>query len=232
MPEFIDRQPEMAALNKLLGTQGGQFVMVYGRRRVGKTTLLRHWVEQSGRPTVYWIARREPAEAVRYSLARAFWQSLGRGQPPRFDSWEPLLEEMANLINERPFILIFDEFPYAVESDPSLPSHLQAAWDTLWQDKPIILILAGSHIGMMVDLLNYQAPLYGRFTAQMFINPLPFAALADFFPRYSAAERVATYAVLGGVPGYLQRFNSQQSLATNIRQHLFRASTFASLNQT
>jgi len=125
------------------------------------------------------------------------------------------------LIADQPLILIWDEFPYAVESDPSLPSHLQAAWDHLLKDKPLILVLAGSHIGMMVDLLNYQAPLYGRTTGQFPVEPLPYAALADFFPGYPAAERVATYATLGGVPAYLERFDAQQSLSANIRQHLF-----------
>jgi len=75
---------------------------------------------------------------------------------------------------------------------------------------------------MMVDLLRYQAPLYGRFTARLPVDPLPYAALADFFPRYTAAERVATYAVLGGVPAYLEQFDPRQNLSANIRQHLFR----------
>ncbi|MCB0109347.1 MAG: ATP-binding protein, partial [Caldilineaceae bacterium] len=194
---------------------------VYGRRRVGKTTLLRHWVEQSGLPFVYWVARRELADATRQSLARTLQRSKGREQVAHFGSWEALFEEIAASTGDEPRIYIFDEFPYAVESDPALPSHLQAAWDHLLKDKPITLILAGSHIGMMVDLFNYQAPLYGRFTAQLHLNPLPFAAVQDFFPHYQAAERVATYAVLGGVPGYLERFDPRQSLSENIRQHLF-----------
>ena len=98
-------------------------------------------------------------------MARAFWWGMGQRDAPRFDNWETQFEEMARLLGDQPAIIIFDEFPYAVESDSSLPSHLQAAWDHLFQDKPVILVLAGSHIGMMVDLLGYQAPLYGRFTA-------------------------------------------------------------------
>jgi len=74
---------------------------------------------------------------------------------------------------------------------------------------------------MMLNLLTYQAPLYGRFTAQLHLNPLPFATVEDFFPEYSPAERVAVYAVLGGIPGYLERFDGAASLGTNIRQHLF-----------
>jgi AAA+ ATPase superfamily predicted ATPase len=193
---------------------------------VGKTTLLLHWAEQSGLPYLYWVARREPAEATRQSLARALWRwaypDSDEPLPPRFDSWELLLEQLARLVGDEPVVVIFDEFSYAVESDSSLPSHLQAAWDHLLKEKQVILILAGSHIGMMVDMLGYHAPLYGRFTGQLPLGPLPFAALSEFFPNYTAEERVATYAVLGGVAGYWERFEPETSLVDNIRQHLFR----------
>jgi AAA+ ATPase superfamily predicted ATPase len=225
MGRFVDRQRELQELDTLLEREGAKFVVVYGRRRVGKTTLLLHWVRETGLPYFYWVARRETADASRQSLARALWRwaypEAEAPEPPRFDSWSLLLEQMARMLGGQRAILIWDEFTYAVESDPSLPSYLQAAWDHLLRDKPLILILAGSHIGMMVDLLNYQAPLYGRTTGQFPVEPLPYAALADFFPRYRAAERVATYAVLGGVPAYLERFDGAQSLSANIRQHLF-----------
>jgi len=226
MARFVDRQWELQELNILLKAQRSEFIIVYGRRRVGKTTLLLHWVQQTGHPYIYWVARRETADATRQSLARALWRwaypKAEQPNPPHFDSWELLLEHMARMLGDQPIILILDEFPYAVESDPSLPSHLQAAWDHLLKEKSIILMLAGSHIGMMVDLLRYQAPLYGRFTAQLPVHPLPFAALTDFFPRYTVAERVATYAVLGGIPAYLEQFDPQQGLSANIRHHLFR----------
>ncbi len=233
MTRFVDRQEELAELNVLLNSAGqgkSEFIIVYGRRRIGKTTLILHWAEQSKPAALYWVARRETPDATRYSLARALWRwaypEVVDPQPPRFDSWEPLLEQMARMIGEQPVIIIFDEFSYAAESDPSLPSHIQSAWDHLLKDKPITLVLAGSHIGMMVDMLGYHAPLYGRFTGQLALSPLPFAALTDFFPDYSAEERVATYAVLGGVAGYWERFDAGQSLVDNIQQHLFRRMGF------
>lgn len=228
MAEFIDRQGELNELDRLLAMQRperSEFLIVYGRRRVGKTTLLLHWAEKSERQTLYWVARRETAEAARQSLARALWRwaypDAAQPEPPRFDSWEQLFEQLARMVGDQPAILIFDEFPYAVESDPSLPSHLQAAWDHLLKNRNLVLVLSGSHIGMMVDLLQADAPLYGRFTGQLSLAPLPFAALADFFPAYAPAELVATYAVVGGVAGYLERFHPDVSLSDNIRHHLF-----------
>ena len=120
----------------------------------------------------------------------------------------------------RRFILILDEFPYAVESDNALPSELQNAWDHDLKGSNLVLVIAGSHVGMMVKMQEYQAPLYGRFTARLPVEPLPFAALADFLPDYDAAQRVAVYAILGGIPAYLKRFDSHRSLAANIQEQI------------
>ena len=226
MERFVDRQMEMAELNRLLAAPDGQFIPIYGRRRVGKTTLILHWAQQAQRPYIYWVARRETAEASRHSLARALWSwaypDIQNPEPPRFNSWEMLFREMVRMIGDKPTIVILDEFPYIVKSDKSFPSHLQAAWDHLFKNKPIFLVLAGSHIGMMVDMMAYNAPLHGRFTAQMPVDALPFAALREFFPNYDAAERVATYSVLGGIPAYLEHFRPQSNLSDNIRENLFR----------
>ncbi len=223
--KFVDRQRELWELNQLLASKRGQFVVTYGRRRVGKTTLLLHWTRQGNTKTIYWMARREPAAALRQSLARAIWQWAYPDEPlvepPIFTTWEQLFAQLGRMVADQQVIMIFDEFSYAVEADSSLPSHVQAAWDHIFKEKMATLVLAGSHIGMMVDLLNYDAPLYGRTTAQFHVEPLPFAVLAEFFPAYSAAERVATYAVIGGIPAYLERFDGTHSLSANIRHHLF-----------
>lgn len=227
MTKFIGRQREIQELNQLLNNKA-HLAVVYGRRRVGKTTLLLEWARQSGRETLYWVARRDTPDAVRHSFARALWKwaypQSTTPEPPRFDSWQLVFEQMARMTADRPLIVILDEFPYAVEADASLPSHLQAAWDHLFKEQNLTLVLAGSHIGMMVDLLNYQAPLYGRVTAPIAVEPLPFVTLREFFPTYTAAERVATYAVIGGIPAYLERFDPQQDLSANLRHQLFRRS--------
>ena len=220
MSKFVGRSRELDELNRVVSRRGAQFILVYGRRRVGKTTLLLRWAEGSGRPYVYWVATRDTPAQVRLGFTRALWRwAHPESQAvPRFDTWEDVFETTAQLVGTQPAILILDEFSYAAESDPSLASHLQAAWDHLFKDSRVTIVLAGSHIGMMVDLMAYQAPLYGRFTAQFPVDPLPFSALSDFLPRYTAAERVAVYAVAGGVPAYLERFDDSRSLSENIRQ--------------
>jgi AAA+ ATPase superfamily predicted ATPase len=108
------------------------------------------------------------------------------------------------------------------EAEPGLASLVQNAWDHYLKQTQLFLVLAGSHIGMMTKLMHYQAPLYGRFTSHLHLKPLPFAVTAEFFPRYTAAERVAVYAILGGIPAYLERFDDGVSLAENVRRRIFR----------
>ena len=222
MSKFVGRKRELDELDAIAAQKGAQFILVYGRRRVGKTTLILHWAQQTGRPVIYWVASRDTPALVRHGFTQALWAWAypGGQSVPRFETWSEAFETAARLIGDQPVILIMDEFSYAAESDPALPSYLQAAWDHHFKDRNAILILAGSHIGMMVDLMGYHAPLYGRFTAQLPVDPLPFSALRDFLPRYTAAERVAVYAVTGGIPAYLERFSDRESLGANI-QRLF-----------
>ncbi len=239
MNRFIGRQQDIEALNAIVARPGAHLLLVYGRRRVGKTTLLLRWAQQTGRPLIYWVARRDTPALVRQSFVRAIWTwaypsdhtaAAGNGSSvPTFDSWEPIFELAARLIGQRPVVLIMDEFSYAAQSDPSLPSHLQAAWDHLFKETNITLVLAGSHIGMMVEQMNYHAPLYGRFTAQLPVAPLPFAALRDFLPRYGVAERVAVYAVVGGIPAYLEQFDDREGVGVNLKRlFMDRTSVFQS----
>lgn len=221
---FVDRETEIRALDDILARRGAQFLVVYGRRRVGKTTLLLEWARRSQAPTLYWVAAREPSAL----LLRGFSQSIyAHAHPdhqidPRFSypSWEMALREAAALARDRRLILIIDEFPYAAQSEHALPSLLQNAWDHAFKSTEVVLVLAGSQVGMMVDALSYHAPLYGRTTAQLPLKPLPFRSLSQFFPRYSAEQRVAIYAILGGIPAYLEKFRDDISLANNVREQI------------
>jgi AAA+ ATPase superfamily predicted ATPase len=224
---FIGRGNELRELNHLL-EEPSAMAAVYGRRRVGKTTLLLEWMRRSGQPSLYWMAKSATPQALRDSLAKAIWRwsypAEMEPQPPSFRDWEGLFREFARLIalSNRRLVAVFDEFPLAVQEDRSLPSFLQEAWDHFLKDKPVTLVLSGSHIGMMVDMLEYTRPLYGRVTARLPIEPLPYAAVQDFLPRASSVERLAAYSVVGGIPAYLERFRDNRSTVDHIREHLFR----------
>jgi len=216
---FVDRQAELSFLNSILERKRptvAQFILLYGRRRVGKTVLLRHWAERSGVPHTYWAAEKEPAALQRRKLyARIL--GVAPAQAPTFDSWADCWQAIAAFLADRRHILILDEFTYAVDSDPAMLSSLQHAWDQRFKLSQAVLVLCGSHIHTMETLQTRQSPLFGRLTGQWHLQPLPFATLREFLPDWPAEERVAAYAVAGGVPAYLEWLDPDRSLSDNIR---------------
>lgn len=225
---LIDREKELAELNLLLEEPGAHLLAVSGRRRLGKTTLLLEWARRSGRPYLYWVASRALASFLLRQFSQTVWcQAHPDDIVPAtfsFDHWADVFEQVARLAADRhQYIVILDEFPYAVEADSALPSILQNTWDHYLKATPVVMVLCGSHVGMMGRLLRYDAPLFGRMVGPLRVEPLPFRALAQFFPRYTAPERVAVWAILGGVPAYLERFNDSQTIAANVRRHVFRS---------
>jgi AAA+ ATPase superfamily predicted ATPase len=217
---FVNRERELTQLSQFVEQPGAHFFIVYGRRRVGKTTLLTTWADQTGLPTLYWVAKRDPKEALMANLAHTIYaweRDLDYADLEiRPQSWEAVLRMMAQAIGSQRAIVILDELPYALRQDAGLGSHIQAAWDHLFKDSQVLLFLSGSHIGMMTDLMTYQSPLYGRMTAQFPVQPLSFAALREFLPRYDVHKRLAVYAILGGVPAYLERWDDGDTLAGNV----------------
>jgi AAA+ ATPase superfamily predicted ATPase len=216
---FVDRQAELAFLNAVLARHrptAAQFILLYGRRRVGKTVLLRHWAENSGVSHTYWAAEKEPAALQRRKL---FARILGvePAQAATFDSWADCWQAIATLLADRRHILILDEFTYAAESDPAMLSSLQHAWDQSFKSSQLVIVLCGSHVHAMETLQARQSPLFGRLTGQWYLCPLPFASLQKFMPRWPAEERVVAYAVVGGVPAYLEWLDPDLSLSDNIR---------------
>lgn len=211
----------------VLHAPSARLLVVSGRRRLGKTTLLVHWAQASQHPYLYWVSSRLPSSLLLQQFSQRVWQhDYPDEHVPRtfsYEDWSEVLEELGRMCqDERRHIVIIDEFPYAVASEPALPSILQNAWDHHLKSSSVCMVLYGSHVGMMESLLKVDAPLYGRMVEPLRARPLPFSATAGFFPSYSAEQRVAVYAILGGVPTYLELFSDALSLGENIKQNLFR----------
>jgi AAA+ ATPase superfamily predicted ATPase len=223
---LFDRDAELEELDFVLSEAGSHFLMVSGRRRLGKTTLLVEWAQRTSAPAIYWVASRVSGTQLLRSFSQAVYNHLHPDTQAdanfSYPTWEMALQQLAEPAGKGRLIVILDEFSYAVEVEPSLPSVLQNVWDQSLQRTEILLVICGSHIGMMKKLQTHQAPLFGRITGQLQLQPLPFSAVGAFLPDYSLERRVAVYAILGGVPGYLERFSDGLSLADNVRRHLFR----------
>lgn len=216
---FVNRTHELAFLDQLLTRERpgpGQLVLLYGRRRIGKTALLRHWATNCGIQATYWVAERETAT---YQRRRFFARLLGVPveQAPVFDTWPDLWQAAAAFLAEKEHVLILDELPYAVESDPTILSALQHAWDQHFQQSKVRIFLCGSQVHAMESLLHGQSPLFGRMTGQWLLRPLAFGSLPAFLPGWSADELVAISAIVGGVPAYLAWLQPERGLVGNLR---------------
>lgn len=221
MMPFVDRQAELSGLRSMWRSDRAELAVVHGRRRMGKTALLREFVRDV--PHLFWMATlgAEPVLRADFSTAIERARRPTSGEAPIYPSWQAALLALAELAQRERLVAVLDEFPYLVTADPSLPSVLQRVWDESLQRSHLMLVLCGSQLGMMErEVLSYGAPLYGRRTGQIDLGPLPASSLAYLYPRYDASQRMEAYAVLGGIPAYLAQFSDQQSILENIEQQV------------
>lgn len=214
---FIGRTQELAQLREEFASNRPSLLVIYGRRRVGKSELLREATRDI--PHVLYQATRVTAglnlDAFKTELARTLGPddlllSLG--------DWLGVLTWLARKAQETPgLVVVLDEFPYLAEADPALPSIIQKFWDSGEPGKGRLnLVLCGSMIAHMEDLLAERNPLYGRKTLALDVTPLPVRDATQFFPDYSAEDKLMTYGIFGGIPFYLQLCDPRVSLRENV----------------
>ncbi|MBL8950270.1 MAG: ATP-binding protein [Myxococcaceae bacterium] len=220
---FVGRERELQVLEDAWSGPRGAFIPVYGRRRVGKSALLLEWLGK--KPGIYQVGKVAPAELqIRELLeaaAQALKQPLLATAPAR--GWKEAFEliEQSWTKAER-LVLVLDEFQWMVSASPELPSVLQELWDRRWKtSKRLMLVLCGSFIGFMErEVLGSKSPLFGRRTAQIHLKPFGWGEAARFHPGYSLQARAEAYFICGGIPQYLETFDSSRSIRANIEANL------------
>lgn len=225
---FVGRDGEIRELNELHKKPGFQMVVVYGRRRVGKTTMISQFV--SGKAHIYFTAQ-ESNDAENLKLfSRVIYDHFGLPESTgSFDNWAAAFDFLAGSADSKRLVLVFDEFPYAAQANKSLPSIIQNAIDHKLAKTGLFLILSGSNVGFMEsDVLGSKSPLFGRRTAQIHLLPLDYMDAAKMLKGASAEDHIRYYACLGGVPYYLAFVDISQSFEENIISLFFnKTSVFA-----
>ncbi len=227
---FINRKAELKILSNLFASERAELFVLYGRRRVGKTELLRAFCED--KPHLFFIATLSADGEQLAMFSQQIWAFTHPETPAGFSfpSWDAAFNALADLPG-RP-IVVLDEFTYLISGNKAIPSILQKVWDERLKNTQIKLVLCGSFIGMMeTEVLGYQAPLYGRRTHSSLLDPLDLPSAALFFPTYPADQQFLAWAVLGGMPYYLRTFNDQQDIYDNIRQHILDAQSAELFNE-
>ncbi|QHS16268.1 ATP-binding protein [haloarchaeon 3A1-DGR] len=213
MERFVDRDLELDQLTDCYESETADLLVIYGRRRLGKSELVRQSIADR-EDAVYYQAVESTAQNQLERFVDAVTVQFPSLRNVRRD-WEVLLEALG----EEDAIVIIDEFPFLIEEDESLPSRIQRVWDMELQETGMTLVLVGSSISVMEDkVLSGSAPLYGRRTATIDLEPLSVADARQFFPAYDPETAIAAWSIYGGTPYYLQTVDSEQQLGTNVQQ--------------
>ena len=220
---FIGRERELGVLASAHASKGSVFVPVYGRRRVGKSELLLHFL--ASRPGVYLLGKQAPAALQRREFLEQAAKTLGEPLLASYEaeSWASALAAVTrHWRGQQKLVLAFDEFQWTAAASPELPSVLQGMLDGEWRrEGKVMLVLCGSYVGFMEkELLGRKSPLFGRRTAQILLRPFDYRESALFHPRWSLLDRARAYFVCGGVPLYLRFFDPGLSLEANIASRL------------
>lgn len=222
---FLGREKEILDLEKEYARNGG-FVVIYGRRRIGKTTLIKQFIKS--KTAFYFLATKEVESQSMKRFAGVIARTTGNSvlQKAAFSDWLDLFQAVADYKPNEKKVLVIDEFPYLVKVNDSFPSILQNAWDEILKDSNVMLILCGSLISMMKKhALSYESPLYGRRTAQMRIAPLPFTTVYEN-QKLSFEEAAEQYSITGGVPKYMEFFSDRQPLYEQIKENVLSKNGF------
>jgi len=215
--QFIDREEELAFLERKFASAEAELLIIYGRRRVGKTELLLHFSKDLQR--LYFLGRLESRadtlKRLNDLLVERFADAALLRSPVR--SWEAFLDYLGGKAAER-LLVIIDEFPFVASKFPEATSVFQDRWDSVLKDTRIMLALSGSSVGMMEKhALSKKSPLYGRRTGQWNVRPMPVRSLREFLPDYKPEDLVRVFSVLDTIPAYLAKFSPGAGLGQNIR---------------
>ena len=224
---FYCREEELRTMNNRYKKDHFECVVIYGRRRVGKTALINEFCK--GKPTVYFSALNASSQENLEALSKAIYtcQNSDSTSAPTYRSYEDALEAITGMAMEKRLVFVIDEYPYLAKAEKSISSRLQHIIDHSWQGSRIYLILCGSSMSFMeYQVLGYESPLYGRRTAQFKIQALTYREITEFHPELKAADQALLYGVTGGIPHYINKLDVESNLDEALLDNLFSTSSY------
>jgi len=216
---FTDRKKELSFLKEKYSSGSSELIIIYGRRRVGKTELIKQSLPHAPGRSLYLLGelQKENQLAALYSRIAGLTLDDDFLKNNPLDNWHAFFDYLTRLIEKECMVLVFDELPYIHKSNPGFISILQYYWDEKWKDMDFKLILCGSSISMMQKIaLSYSSPIYGRRTGQIHLQPLTYLDFQELFGNWSQEDIIGAYAVLGGIPRYTEEFDIKNNLNNNI----------------
>jgi uncharacterized protein len=200
--EFVGREKELDELKKVYESDKSEFIIIYGRRRLGKTTLIK---ESLPKNSVYFLLTKEKSLINLQNFKEVMSQINPILKDIEADSWESYFRKASNLIPEKT-IIVFDEFPYLTSDDKSVESQIQKIYDEYLKPKKIKLVLCGSSMSVMTNIQEYKSPLYGRRTFSLNLKPFSLKESFEFLKDMKDDLKIKVHLICGGVPYYLEQF--------------------------
>ena len=218
---FIGRKDELNFLEEKYQSNSGELIVIYGRRRVGKTETIKRFCE--GKKHVFYTCVECPDEQQLKGISNRLLKTdmPAANYIKSFSDWEQAFSSITEIPGNEKKILVIDEFPYMVRVNHSIPSILQKLWDEELKNQNVMIILCGSAMSFIEkEILAEKNPLYGRATGILKMKEMDFYDAVQFVPNYTAEEKIITYAILGGIPHYLKQFDDSKPLQDNIQKNI------------
>jgi AAA+ ATPase superfamily predicted ATPase len=217
--QFVDREKEMKFLKDKYSLQSAELIIIYGRRRVGKTELIKQSISSCPLKALYLLGELQKENQLASIYSNIAGLTLGddflKNSP--LNTWQAFFDYLTRYIDKNGMVLVIDELPYIHKTNPNFISILQFFWDEKWKNMNLKLILCGSSISMMQKIaLSYSSPIYGRRTGQIDLQPLKYLDFRNLFKDWNEEDILGAYAVLGGIPRYAEEFDRTKSLPENI----------------
>ena len=221
---FIGRESELVFLEEKYQENKSQLIVLYGRRRVGKTETLREFCKNKQHVFFSCTQTTDKAQLAKFSAKMLSENIAARQYISEFPDWERAFRSVLELpYGQQKKLIIIDEFPYMCKGNESIPSVLQNLWDAEFKNDNVMIVLCGSSMSFIEnELLAEKNPLYGRATGIYKMNPMGFYDAAKFFPEYSERDKILVYSILGGIPHYLNQFDAKLSIEENIKNNILR----------
>ena len=215
---FIGRKKELKLLEELYNSQKFEMLILRGRIKVGKSYLLNHFSKKYQNNTVFFTADKSAEKSNVKSFCEELNNVLKFGTfLNSFETWKDVFSFFKDIELKQRLVIIIDEFTYLHSSNPAFDSILQNAIDRVLKQKNVFLILCGSEVSTIEDIIDDSTkPLYGRKTAELKLEPFSYLEAKEFFPKYSNEEALTVYSILGGTPLYLSLFDDSLSIRENI----------------
>ena len=224
---FHCRDKELKDLNKRYSKGNFECVVVYGRRRVGKTALINEFCK--GKPTVFFSALSASSKENLEALSKAIYEKEhpGAETAPVYPTFDAAFNEITRMAEEERLVFVIDEYPYLAKANKSISSRLQHIIDHTWKNSKLFLILCGSSMSFMeYQVLGYESPLYGRRTGQYKIQALTYKEITEFNHDLTAEQQAFIYGVTGGIPHYINKLDVDGDVDDALKENLFNTSSY------